>query len=1123
MLKLEGHVTLQLLDAETLEVLSTTEQTNVITRKMYQSWINISSSLFAQLHISTEVAPHYEDWCMVRSVITNGTIPVGVTSPQAFPAVGLTPAYVQVFRRFDAPAVTRSITTVLLSEDNSTSGTFSTNIVSAYVNLASPCVQTNTQVLDVTYRIRAVPDTSNNSYNNYNQDPLNILKGIFSISARATGDTLPIASAICPNYCYFPVSSNITPTALGSTIPTIDAVHSITQEATTSTDTSLDIYGKKKYNWSYTTSQAQGILLGNLLVGNSNRFEPSFTATNILPPNGSKIQPIFSHAASTLTSGLANPFLDSLPSSGTGIVNFGGTWSAGNFPELYKIDIVVGGAVGVATYKFSKRTHFGFAGSTYRSISSGLPGLYTLYTPGGSESLSKPHSFWTSTAAVSGPGSGPGHYGPRIERYSNTSIITYDQTGVLRYNCQSHTTEMWDSTTSPALNATNIRQVAVNPGDGSLWVACANTGIYQINAAGTVITNYTTSNGLPSNNCYALDIGRSNAVWALCNGGVTTSSTGGASWTNYNAGTVPAFNSSTITGDWSSVHYMRVDPTHIDDRMFFVRYADTTLNNSTAGVWWSRGTGVAVNYTGTMGLTTRREPVRFNVSDNSGIWANVDSSTINFMTYGSNTTIPSSSSGNMPSIIFVRDSANTTDLLLRLHAAVTSSVNRTTGNGSNISTFYNTRTLYNASGTVVSSVSTINGAITGLFQGDVNVSDPCGTVYLGSGILAGYTWLSGSFYFIGGFITNLYGDGTPVGGAHSYLVWEDYGWNGSDWVLGNTNAKTTHLGEEVMLHGITAKFTNGASGTSFIAGDYYTGSVNDGILKNNAMTASMSLNHFVVPTKHLTDFDGVIRLYPYTTGVVNWRKVSASLTVNGDNSLTNNIQYRSHSLTACSKNRVFGDFSISGTFTANANQNYNIGISIVHVTEIPGVYNNKYSTWSFQVTGNTIQIINSANSAVNTPPAIVGTISWNISRVGNTITFSTSGVARYSTVDSSYSFIVRARFTDTSVGTNAFTVNQITVNSTASGYFVGLGNSGSGTGIYNNKQLLANVNASEVFISGTALTVLNQDATNAPATGGADLCPEEGILLCNAADAGKTVTGEYIMNFQASTPTGNTF
>jgi len=1135
MIELLGTVIINTLDANTLELLDTKEQHNVITKYFYSTLINryqISSSLFlGDIYISTDTAPSYEDWCNVTNCSSGGFLPSGLTSPQFYPAVDAIPPYVQLMRRFNAPGSTRNINSILLPY-NTTVSTFSSYSALAYVKLTAPCVQTNTQILDVYYRVQVVNISSSYNFNKLSITPTRLLNSLFALSdysiqynifphITSNGGHLPIYSHV--NAC-----NNTNPTDIGALYPNCAANRNITKQATLSA-TPYPLYNQVTYNWSYTTTQDVGHLLGALSIfpgrTTTNRNTPVMTTINLDAPNGSKIQPIFSHAASTLALTTANPFLDTIPSSGTGTLNYEGTWATGNLPELYKIEIIAGGSIGTATYTFSKRNHVGFVGANYNTDISSLPGIYNY----SGYNFTKPHTCCTVADMNT-----VGGYGERMEVYDSTHFIMYDTTGVSRYNCADNSIELWDSTTTPALSATNIRQAAVNPGDGTIWVACANTGIYKISADGLSITNYTTSNGLPTNNCYAIDIGRNNAVWALCNGGIVTSDNNGATWTTYNAGTTPAFNSAAITGDWSSVNYMRVDPTHVNDRMCFVRKENCSFNNTKGFVWWDRGTGVTVDTTipsfvGAVSSESnpRRCPSMFNVSDNDGLWIVLQSSVtytgitynaINKLTYGSSTytSVCPASGFVYPNVMFARNTTNTQDTILQVQGDNTGGYNTWYYISTAVSSYMagirtvvydNTLSLLYSTSSTTYIGSLVNAA---MIYSDIPV-----LLYLGNGIIVGSKYEGyGRF----GFILALTGDSTPTSGTIEYLAWQKYGWDGTNWVLGNTTPKTTHSDAQPLMHGITARFTNGVSGTSFIGGDYYTGSVNDGILKNNAMTVAGSHTMYVLPTQNLFDFDGVIRLYPWTTGAVTWRKVSASLTINGDNSLTNNIPYRSYNLSAGSKNRVFGDFSISGTFSVNANQYYAVGITYNHLTEAPNILTS-YNTWSFNLIGNDVTIVNSSNTTVNTPPGIGSTTTWNITRVGNTLTFYTAGLLRYTVTDAAYSFCIRARYRDTTNGTNAFTVNPITVDSSESGYYVGLGNSGTGTGIYNTKQLLATiVNISDVSINGTPLTVLDQTPVNIPASGGAALAPEEGLLFFNSADVGKTVTGSYIMNYQVSTP-----
>lgn len=1132
--ELSGKVIINVLDAETMEVVNTIEQSNVIT-KLLHGRISQSGGFSTSVYLSPSNVPSYEDWCAVPDCITNGYIPIGVTSPLSFPAAGGNAAYVQLMMRFDAPTATRTIYTVGLPYTSTSLNGKTQYVMNAYVNLSAPCVQTTTQIMDVYYRVQATESTVH-SYNSFNIKASDLLYNLFYSPSRNSMSgygQIPIYGSLDSSSTTQPIESGRL--FISYATDSLDARRSTTDNSVSINATSITD-GYNYYTWTQTTAQGVGILYGAMTTtqnGNGSSGWGANSVQNIIPPNGSKIQPIFSHAGSTLSLTTATHFLDVIPSPGSGTVNIGGTWTTGNLPELYKISIVDGGAVGTATYTFEKRNHFGFLSDRFVTNVAMLPGAFSVHTPGtlGTASLvsvmtSKPH-----TADVNHPQTTPGSYSSRIERYDNTHFISYDKTGVSRYNCANHFVELWDSTTTPALAATNLRQACVNNSDGSIWAACADTGVYRISADGLTVTNFTTANGLPSNICRAIDMGRNNTVWVYTDSGLATTIDSGVTWTTYNTGTTPAFNSPTLTAEPAAVWYMRVDPTHADDRICIVRSADATTNYAIGMVWWNRATGVVTTSNGPTVTTIaggyRRNPSYFNVSDNDSMWVFYTNSTNGYIigyNYTSIITLTAPSSQCLPSVMFVRNATNTKDLLLMYSPKYDSS---SYGYGYHFpthSTITDTSTRVTVSlinNTGITETITTTPAVT---CGRTVYLDIASTscVYLGNGVIAGYQHTSSYYSWQGGiaWITSISGDGTPSGGSLEYLVWEKYGWDGSTWVLGNTNAKTTHATDQPLIHGLTCNFANGAVGTSFFATDYYTGSVNDGILKNNAMTVSSYVLSYTIPTDKLTDFDGVIRLYPWTTGLVSWRKSSASITKNGDGSLANNIPSRSNQVNACSKQRVFGDFSISGTFSPNTLQYYVIGISRNYIMEYIYLREDQYPYWGFNVQGNNVYIRNSANTTFWTGSNVItGNITWNITRVGNTITFYVNGVSRYTTTDASYSFGVNAKFTMTATNPTTIAINPVTIDSSGNGYYVGMGNSTSGTGIYDTKQYKHTVvNTSDLSINGTPLTVINNTSATPPASGGCSYSPEEGILWCNSDDAGKAITGSYIVNYHVSTP-----
>lgn len=1354
MMEFSGSVLINVLDAETMEVVDTIEQTNAITKNFYYTTMTNNTTITNNVYISTDTAPSCEDTGIMYGCIIDGIVPAGVSSPNYF--LSATPMYAQIMRRFAAPATTRSINSIGIPGTSTGSIYPTANApygIIAFVSLSSPCVQTSTQILDVYYRIQCNVATGKTS-NYYQINPTAYLLNLFGWSGP-TANILPTTS-LMPIHTNVTAASNTNPTAAGALFPNHAYQKGMTAMSATESLGYNHMIGQQAHSWSYSTTQGVGNLIGSVSCmpgGNGAIYyftRPALTTTNVTAPNGSKIQPIFGHAASTLTSNTANPFMDIVPNTGSGSPSFSGNWEANRHPELYKIDIVTSGAVGTATYTFSKRNHIGFSGANYVSDGGSLPAAYNIKSNYGiASSVVKPHTCADQTT----PRVIGGYYDTRIEKYDYYRFISYDMTGVTRYNTTNQVVETWDSTTTPALNATNIRQACVNPTDGSIWAACANTGIYRISADGLTITNFNTSNGLPSNACRAIDVGRASAIWAYCDSGMLSTSDNGLNWTLYNStasgsysnyfngttdsltipsssasavgtvftiecwfyptasvgniiycaggiqigyngattfglalngtgwrlsptsiptlnawnhiavvrsntgatgtsiffngsriinsqttdafatngittigagitgyisnlritkgtalydptlttltvptvpltgigaslltcqassiidnsgnglvitpvgtpsvqtlspfGTPGAFYSPILATDQSSVQYMRVDPSHPDDRVCLVRNIAITQNAGFSHLWWSRGTGLVIpsNFGGTATTANaRRDPTMFNVSDNEGIWTFSDCTgnyTVNryILIYGGGSiSLPTT---QVTPVIgpqyFVRDSTNTHDLVMTIDHVTNTGYDSSPATLA-ISSYGLSRKvikLYNSSG-VLQSTTTYPDIWTyaNMYQSTTPIK-PCAapmgigsipeehnpSVYLGGGIIVGYapsaksaggTNASG----MSGYIYAISGDGTPMGGGTEHLVWEKYGWDGTNWVLGSTTPKTTHSNAQTMLHGINIAFTNGAAGTSFLTGEYFTGSVNDGVLKNNAMTLSGAVNLFQMPTDHLTDFDGVIRAYPWTTGLVSWRKKSTHLAIGGDGSLSTYLTNRVNQLNACSKNRVFGDFSISGTFGISAGpQNYTFGIKTDFYIEGLGVRHDLYANYAFVVAGtgsSTVTINNASNTALYSHGAIGNGTTWNITRIGNTITFYIGGTLRYTTTDSSYSFMVYAHFNETT-NTSAFcTVKPITINSSGTGYYVGLGNSSAGTGIYSTYMLNTIIpNTSDISINGTPLTVLNGNNVNVPAVGGMNLVSEEGMLFCNAADVGKTVTGGYNIIYQSSTP-----
>jgi hypothetical protein len=64
--------------------------------------------------------------------------------------------------------------------------------------------------------------------------------------------------------------------------------------------------------------------------------------------------------------------------------------------------------------------------------------------------------------------------------------------------------------------------------------------------------------------------------------------------------------------------------------------------------------------------------------------------------------------------------------------------------------------------------------------------------------------------------------------------WQNYGWDGTNWVKDNPGSKTTHTTPDAIINGLTIRFQDGDSLPQFVATDFFTKGVNWGLLKDNA-------------------------------------------------------------------------------------------------------------------------------------------------------------------------------------------------------------------------------------------------------------------------------------------------
>lgn len=230
-------------------------------------------------------------------------------------------------------------------------------------------------------------------------------------------------------------------------------------------------------------------------------------------------------------------------------------------------------------------------------------------------------------------------------------------------------------------------------------------------------------------------------------------------------------------GNWARVKFIKCDPENVNDRLAVIADNGSGTNRV---VWWNNTTNTTV--LGYEGTEVKSWAASLDVSDTGGFWA---TGTLK-LTFGSAT-----SEGFIGS-----DAATSKTLNHSLFG--TDTYYKVSFHESN---FIASSQLISPSNT---SVVTYSGLDTSPY-----------VLHLDSGIALASTHLTQIF-------------------DNNVYCWTNYGWNGSAWVKDNASSKLTHASDAALINGLQVKFENGLTTPHFTSTDYFTQSVNKGLLKDNA-------------------------------------------------------------------------------------------------------------------------------------------------------------------------------------------------------------------------------------------------------------------------------------------------
>ena len=762
-MKLKGEVELWITDSITGEVKRHLKVPNVIpndTLLDLLTW-NADDEIFAHNNISLsqqQDEPTLENSTLTE-VIATGYEPSNVTSPTWHNTVD--PPFGQLCNRIDPVGYERSFSTVGLTdrvsrniEADITTQTFAYVALSTSANGVPPCIQGENDFVDVCYRIQFAdygmqgfldPDRARNDFGKFIFE-LEESGGFLMSYLYASPVNLPVGYKNPWTFAY-PIAYR--DERFGNVIGWDGG-------------TRIDDHFKWKYQISIERDDYVGVIFNTMLQGRSDVEDVAYTV-NKFEYNLEPFQTGFWHTANA-----PGPFFDpAYVGISSGIITLSGNWT-GSWPTIYKIDIIATGEVGTATYKLSTLKHWGFQGNTYEHDDNSAATF----------GISTGNPFRNPNIAAA-----EGMHGWRDEdndllRFSDTQIVQYDQTGAT----------LLDLVTGEYFNYTvglDIRQCAT---DGSkIYCACRSTGLHIIDTVTNTATNPITAG------CYGVDVGVAGKVWAIASGGLYNSSDG------YSA--PAAFSYAGITGNWSSVWFLKADPEHADNHIAIVH--ETSSGNNQI-VWWDEATGTsAPGYTdGGFGVShVRSWPSSLDVSDTGSVWVG-EANGVRILTYGSNST-----SGSLSVIGRSLDHSIWGNHFFKKVA------------------FYEDKLigenkLYDRNGNVVSNYRNIYN----------NQSYTATNLHLTGGIVITDRGVRQLF-------------------TNNDLSWQHYGWNGSSWELDHAGTKVIHPDAQDLVEGIQIQFANSGGITEFLAGEHFTQGINWGLLKDNATELYYESQWYTKPTQ----------------------------------------------------------------------------------------------------------------------------------------------------------------------------------------------------------------------------------------------------------------------------------
>lgn len=602
-----GEATITVRDAETLEIVSErTVKNNITVGGLHTLSTGAYASGLMQVIIYEGVLGDTDMLFRPTDAGTAVWIPPSSTLQNFTTHIDASPSYYETVFRYNQPTSTRTIRNIMVTKE-------STNIIFTKVALDPPCTQTTTQILDITYRIFYSDSTNPSIMRTAPRTGIHHMVYATSSTPTNTGRTI-YPGYKNPHYAY--------PTWHK---PPIDVYDDLGRRS--GTDFGFNVASSRwdsrtrsvGFSESFVQADAVGQVISGIVhseaVGSTPASTVDILGAHAIVPVGNAlqlftnapIQPLHNHASTAVA-----PFLDvnHLPAgSGTPSLD-GSAWTNPDYPKYIRLDITSTGDVGTANYSLRHRNNVGFNGNGYYSRYEAIGFVNDDYSLHSNPSIQNGHGLSVLRTE-------------NMVQWDGRTIVLGDISGVTLVDIISGKHANFDANSTPALPISNRRQM-VTDANKNVWVADTAAGLFKVTdpmGTPTITHMSNATNGIPVNgdvSCLAVGLGSNNKVWAVFDGGLSSSDDGGATWTNYDESSPHPFAFVGLTDvDWTLVKSIVVDQ-ESENGELAVLY---TLNSDEHRVvWWSEVD------------TTATGPIHGNVhkmkcSRTGGMWVGGDSFT----------------------------------------------------------------------------------------------------------------------------------------------------------------------------------------------------------------------------------------------------------------------------------------------------------------------------------------------------------------------------------------------------------------------------------------------------------------------------------------------------------------